>query len=85
MDRAAASAHLDAEDVTVELAVSADGRLVPTPRRVGDTTPYVDIKVTLRRVDPLEPLRRLLPEGRAHSSGRPPNGGASGQDHGVSQ
>ena len=63
IDRAASAAHPDAEDVTVELALSADGRLAPTPRRVGDTTPYVDIKVTLRRVDPLEPLRRLLPEG----------------------
>ena len=57
------AAPADAEQITVELAVSADGRLAPTPRRVGDTTPYVDVKITLRRVDPLEQLRRLLPEG----------------------
>lgn len=63
IDRAASAAHPDAEEVTVELVVSADGRLAPSPRRVGDTTPYVDIKMTLRRVDPLGPLQRLLPEG----------------------
>ena len=60
IDRMASAAHPDAEEVTVELAVSADGRLAPSPRRVGGTTPYVEIKMTLRRVDPLEPLRRLL-------------------------
>ena len=60
IDRAALAAHPDAEEVTAELAVSADGRLAPSPRRIGDTTPYVDIKMTLRRVDPLEPLQRLL-------------------------
>ena len=59
IDRAASSAHLDAEDVTVELAVSADGRPAPTPRRVGDTTPYVDIKMTLRRADRLEWIRNI--------------------------
>ena len=65
IDRAASAAHPDAEEVTVELAVRADGRPALTPRRVGDTTPYVDIKLTLRREDPLEPLQRLLQEGRA--------------------
>ena len=54
IDRAASAAHSDAEEVTVELAVSANGRLAPTPRRVGDTTPYVDIEMTLRPVDPLK-------------------------------
>ena len=60
IDRAASAAHPDAEEVTIELAVSTDGRLAPSPRRVGGTTPSVDIKMTFRRVDPLEPLRRLL-------------------------
>ena len=60
---AGCAASVDAEQITVELAVSVDGRLAPTPRPVGDSTPYADIKMTLRRVDPLEPLRRLLPEG----------------------
>ena len=63
MDRAAASAHPDAEEVTVKLAVSADGRVTPTPRRASGGTPYVNIKMTLTRVDPLEPLRKLLPGG----------------------
>lgn len=63
IDRAASAANPDAEEVTIELVVSAGGRLAPSPRRVGDSTPYVDIKMTLRRVDPLEPLRMLLPEG----------------------
>ena len=63
IDRAAATAPADAKQVTVELGISPDGRLAPTPRRVSDTTPYVDIKMTLERVDPLEPLRKLLPEG----------------------
>ena len=48
MDRAAASAHPDAEEVTVKLAVSADGRVTPTPRRASGGTPYVNIKMTLR-------------------------------------
>lgn len=60
IDRAASAAHPDEEEVTVKLAVSAEGWPAPTPRRVGGTTPYVDIKLILRRVDPLEPLRRLL-------------------------
>ena len=63
IDRADAAAPADAEQVTVELAVSADGRTAPSPRRANDTTPYVGIKMTLQRVDPLEPLRNLLPEG----------------------
>ena len=46
-----------AEEVTVELAVRADGRLAPTSRRVGDPIPDVDIKMTLRRVDRLEWIR----------------------------
>ena len=63
INQAAAAAPAEAERVTVELAVSATGRVAPTPRRASDTTPYVGIKMTLERVDPLEPLRRLLPEG----------------------
>ena len=63
IDRAGAAAAPHADEVTVELAVSADGRLVPIPRRIGDTTSYVDIKKTLTRVDPLGPIRELLTEG----------------------
>ena len=63
IDRAGAAAAPHADEVTVELAGSADGRLVPIPRRIGDTTSYVDIKMTLTWVDPLEPIRKLLPEG----------------------
>ena len=59
MDRAAAPAHPDAEEVTVELAVSADRRVTPTPRRASGGTPYVNIKMTLRQVDPLEPIRNI--------------------------
>ena len=33
------AAHPDAEEITVELAVSADGQLAPTPRRASDATP----------------------------------------------
>ncbi len=68
IDRAAAAAPDQAEQVTVELAVSPDGRVTPSPRRASDTTPYVDIKMTLKRVDPLEALRKLLPEGWALST-----------------
>ena len=53
------AASVDAEQITVELAVSLDGRLAPTPRPVDDSTPYADIKMTLRRVDPLEPIRTI--------------------------
>ena len=63
IDRAASAAPSEAVQVTVELAVTADGRVAPTPRQVSDTTPYVDIEMTLKRVDPLESLRKLLPEG----------------------
>lgn len=62
IDRAAATSPPEAERVTVELDVSADGRVAPIPRRASDTTPYVDVQMTLKRIDPLEPLRRLLPE-----------------------
>ncbi len=63
IDRAAAAAPDGAEQVTVELAVSPCGRVAPTPRRASDTTPYIGVEMTLQRVDPLEPLRKLLPEG----------------------
>ena len=63
MNRAASAAHLDAVEVTIELAVSADGEQASTLRGDDDTTPYVDIELTPRRVDHLEPPRRLLPEG----------------------
>ena len=63
IDEAVTAAPAGAERVTVELAVSPDGRTTPSPRRASDTSPYVDIKMTLERVDPLEPLRKLLPEG----------------------
>ena len=62
-DRTAAAAPPEAEQVTVELAVSPDGWVAPGPRRASDTTPYADIEMPLQRVDPLEPLRKLLPEG----------------------
>ena len=62
IERAVAAAPADAEEVTVELSVSAERRLAPILRRVSDSTPYADIKVTLRQVDSLEPLRRLLSE-----------------------
>ena len=57
IDQAAATAPRDAEQVTVELALSPDGQLAPSPRRASDTTPYVDIKMTLTRVEPLARLR----------------------------
>ena len=63
IDRAAAAAPHGAEQVTVELAVSPDGWVAPRPRRASDTTPCVGIKMTLQRVDPLESLRKPLPEG----------------------
>ena len=63
IDRAAAAAPTNAEQVTVQLAVSPDGWVAASPRRASDPTAYVGIEMTLRRVDPLEPLRRLLPEG----------------------
>ena len=63
IDRAAAAAPAEVEQITVQLAVSASGRGAPTPRRASATTPYVAIKMTLKRLDPLEPLRKLLPEG----------------------
>ena len=59
IDRAASAAHPDADEVTVELAISADGRPAPTPRRVGDPAPYADIKMTVRQVDLLEPIRNI--------------------------
>lgn len=74
-----------AERVTVELAVDTVGRLVPTPRRVGDLATSADIKVTLGRVGPQEALRKLLPKVGSHSAGQHPDGDASGQDHGVRQ
>ena len=63
IDRAVATASSDAEQAIVEFAVSPEGRLAPTPRRAGDYTPSVTIKIALKRVDPLEPLRKLLAEG----------------------
>ena len=63
IDRAAAATPPATEQVTVELAVSPDRRIAPSPRQASDTSPYVDIKLTLKRVDPLEPLPRLRPEG----------------------
>ena len=63
IDRAAAVAPPDEEQVTVELSISPDGRLAPTRRRNSDRTPHVDITLTLQRVDALEAIRRLLPEG----------------------
>ena len=63
IDRTAATASRSTEEVTVELAVSPDGRLAPNPRRTSDTTPYVDIKMTLTRIDPLARLREILPKG----------------------
>ena len=62
IDQAAAAAPDGDEQVTVELAVSPCGRVAPTPRGASDLTPYVGIEMTLQRVDPLEPLRKLLPE-----------------------
>ena len=70
IDRAAAAAPTDAEQITVELAVSPDGWVAPNPRRASDTTPYVGIEITLQRVDPLEPLRKLRPEGWALTTNR---------------
>ena len=51
----------------MELAVSAERRIAPTPRRASNTTPYVDIKMTLKRVERLEPLPKLLQHGRTLS------------------
>ena len=51
-----------AEEVTVELAVSADGRVAHIPRRVGDTDPCTHLSVTHKRIDPLEPIRKLFLE-----------------------
>lgn len=65
IDRAASAAHPDAEEVTVELAVSADGRPAPSLSRVGDTTPYVDIRMTLRRVNSAGTAAKAAPEGGA--------------------
>lgn len=63
IDRAAAAAPDGAEQVTVELAVSPCGWVAPAPQRASDTTPYVGVEMTLQRVESLEPLRKLLPEG----------------------
>lgn len=71
IDRTTASAPPDAQRVTVAVGISADGRVAPTPRRASDTTPYVDVQMSLKRVDPLEPLRRWLPEGWALATGSP--------------
>ena len=63
IDRAATTAPDRAEPFTVELTVSPDGWVAPGTGRASDPTPYVGIKMTLQRVEPLEPLRKLLPEG----------------------
>ena len=72
IDQAVAAAPAGAEQITVELAVSPHGRVAPSPRRASDPTPYVGIKMTLQRVDPLERLRKLLPEGWTLTT-QPPN------------
>lgn len=63
IDHAAASAPPDAEQLTVELSISPDGRLSPTRRRDSNHTPHVDLTLTLQRVDAQEAIRRLLPAG----------------------
>ena len=44
----------------VELAVSADWRVAPIPKRVGDTNPCTHLNVTPKRIDPLVPIRKLF-------------------------
>ncbi len=63
IDRAVAAAPAGAEQVTVELAASPDGRVTPSPRRVNDPNPYARIEMTLQPIDPLKVLQKLLPEG----------------------
>ena len=71
IDRTVASAPPDAQRITVAVGISADGRVAPVPRRASDTRPYVDVQMSLKRVDPLEPLRKWLPEGWALATGSP--------------
>lgn len=70
IDRAVASAPPDAQRVTVAVGISADGRVAPTPRRASDTTPYVDIQMSLKRVDPLELLRKWSTAGNCSNEHR---------------
>ena len=63
IDRATTAAPHGAKQITVELAISPDGRVAPSPKMGKRHTPYVGTKMTLRGVDPLEPLRKLLTEG----------------------
>ena len=63
IDRTASTPPAEAEEIAVELAITAHGRVAPSPAQAGGTSPYVGIKMTLQRVDSLEPLRKLLPEG----------------------
>ena len=53
------AASADAEQITVEPAVSVDGRLAPPLDGLATPLPASDIKLTLRRVDPLEPIRNI--------------------------
>ena len=52
-----------AEEITDEVAVSSDGRGALIPRRAGDTSPRTRLNVTHKRIDPLEPIRKLFSEG----------------------
>ena len=57
-----------AEEVTAELAVSADGRVAHIPRRVGDTDLCTHLSATRKRIDPLEPIRNCSQRGGRSTS-----------------